>query len=84
MKFENIKGIVMFGGAVEYRGNTICDLSKVLRYPFKTNKPYQVNLSGSKYNKETKMYEGDVLFNDLNKAVRFFIDECRKYDRKDK
>ena len=62
---------------MEYRGNSICDLRKVLRYPFKTNTPYQVNTARSKYNKQTKMLEGDTLYNDLNEAVREFLKECK-------
>jgi hypothetical protein len=76
--FADVKRIVINGGSVEYRGNSICDLKQVLRYPFHTNTPYQVNLKKAKFNKKTGDYEGDTLYNNVNEAVNDFLEECRK------
>jgi hypothetical protein len=75
---NSVKDVVKKGGTVEYRGNSVCNLEKVLNYPFKTDTPYQVNLAKSKYNKKTGEYEGDALYNDLEEAAKYFIEECRK------
>lgn len=75
---SSIKDVVEKGGTVEYRGNSICHLERVLDYPIKTDTPYQVNLAKSKYNKNTREYEGDALYNGIEEATEHFIEACGK------
>jgi hypothetical protein len=76
MKHE-IEELVKKGCVIEKNGNSICDLRKILKYPFKTDTPYQVCSNRAKYNKETKMLEGDWLYGDLDEAIESFTKEAK-------